>query len=251
VGKGNCPVCGKFQPNNDAAVTHGLRRGRFTPVETTLRDELMEQLFTERGGRDAVDIIARYLVQEYAELTVHINRVDTYLGELGTLTKAGRQPAALKVRLDLGARRDQVAAKIRNDAPSGLGTSPNAPGLDSMPTPALELAQELLSRLSRGEVLTEREQGQLDVLRGAMYGRVLLPPEDGYRVPEPGDADYREAAEPTSEARPPAAVEAPQPAVPEDIRRILEYSSEAEVERRRAEATAVMLKQLGKTSPFL
>lgn len=39
--------------------------------------------------------------------------------------------------------------------------------------------------------------------------------------------------------------------VPEHIRRIVEWNTPAESERRRAEATAVMLQNLGKTSPLL
>ncbi len=49
------------------------------------------------------------------------------------------------------------------------------PGLDAMPSSALHLAHDLLSRQVKGEVLTERELGQLDILRSAMHGEPVLP----------------------------------------------------------------------------
>ena len=51
------------------------------------------------------------------------------------------------------------------------------PRLEAMPTSALQLARDLLARQVKGDVLTERELGQLDVLRSAMRGEVVLPPD--------------------------------------------------------------------------
>ena len=85
-------------------------------------------------------------------------------------------------------------------------------GIASMPSSALHLAQEFLKRQVAGEdVLTDREQGQLDVLHGAMDGTVLLPPdprtpEDAYIAP---DAGYpkQEATDATTIDEPTAAAE--------------------------------------------
>jgi|GEM_PF-6109783 len=216
-GAGKCLKCGCFQPGNGVAITHGLRRARFTPVETAHRDELIHQLLAERGGRQNVDILTQYHITEYAELTVHIDRIDAYLGELGTLTKAGRQPAALKTRLDISARRDQIAARIRGEAsssaPSGSNSLPGAPG---MATSHLDMAKAYTSRQLAGETLTDYELGRLSLLDDAMAGRVSLPPDSGgvpaFDAPvntrvegdsliflEPGDAGYVE------EKTPPAA----------------------------------------------
>jgi hypothetical protein len=43
----------------------------------------------------------------------------------------------------------------------------------------------------------------------------------------------------------------PEPPIPEHVRRVIDYNASAEVERRRREATTVMLRQLNRTSPFL
>ncbi len=68
-------------------------------------------------------------------------------------------------------------------------------GVERMPTSALEAAHALLARLAKGETLSEREQGQLDVLRSAIHGEVALPPDwlpsscnvATFTAPEPGD----------------------------------------------------------------
>jgi hypothetical protein len=46
---------------------------------------------------------------------------------------------------------------------------------EKMPLAAIDRARDLLSRIVRGETLTEREYGQLDVLRSAMRGELVLP----------------------------------------------------------------------------
>jgi hypothetical protein len=63
-----------------------------------------------------------------------------------------------------------------------------------------------------------------------------LPP-----LPEPPVTDA-----PSCEATP-----VPKPTIPEDVRRILEWNTAAEVARRNREATAVMFKQVGKPSPYV
>ena len=277
---GKCPKCGRFLPGNSVAVTLGLRRARFTPVETGHRDELEEQLFAERGGREAVDTITRYQIQEYAELTIHIDRIDAYLGELGTLTKAGRQPAALKTRLDISARRDQIAARIRGEASSDTRSlSPS--GLEQVPTQALTLARDLLTRLQQGETLTERELGQLDVLQDAMAGRVSLASDprsvaapifdtpvntrvcegDGLILLEPGDVGYVEEIDaPTRNATTAAPRNVATPACaycgraccgPEHPAfATLHFLDPLEIAKRDKEATAVMMKMLPYGNPY-
>jgi hypothetical protein len=67
-------------------------------------------------------------------------------------------------------------------------------------------------------------------------------------VPEPGDAADSVPSAPPVETPPAPEV----PEVPEHIRRVIDYNTPAEVERRRREATAVMMTQVGKPpSPFL
>lgn len=61
----------------------------------------------------------------------------------------------------------------------------NLSGVGEMKVSALHRAKDLPSRLVRGEVLTERERGQLDVLRAAMLGEFVLPADS----PPPAPVD--------------------------------------------------------------
>jgi hypothetical protein len=240
---GKCPVCGCFQKDNQVAVTHGLRRQRLTPKEDARRAELIDQLLAERGGRENVDILMRYHIQEFAELTVHIDHIDDYLAELGTLTKAGRQPAALKTRLDLSARRDQVAAKIRGDSSAEAQTSPVLTG-----GTLVELAERAAALAAVGRRLVDEEAARLK--RGE---------DEGYLVPEPGDAGYVDDSVPSA----PTTTPAPAPDLPcsycgqacvgpdHEHFSTLHYNDPAEIARRSKEATRVMYHMLGKPSPFL
>ena len=61
-------------------------------------------------------------------------------------------------------------------------------------------------------------------------------------------SESAQAPQPTT---PEPQIEPPKPEIPEYIRRILEWNTPAERARRDAEATAVMYRMVGRTSPYL
>ncbi len=186
---GNCPACGRFQRGNSAAVTHGLRRLRLTPKELDRYTAVLSELRSQYGGGN---VLQRYQQQEYAMLTVHIERIDGYLAEHGTLTKAGRQPAAMTARLALGARRDQVATRIRDSMP------------DTRATASARWVRWLTdAELAQIHALTELARDRMAL--GLPLPTPALPVapavEDGVAEREPGDVNDAEVA---PEVPPPA-----------------------------------------------
>lgn len=192
AGKGQCPQCGRLLPGHTAALIHGAAR-HLTPAQLADRTALIEHLFKERGGRDRMDIVKQVRVEDYATAVVQLRLVAARLEEVGPLTERGRRRALVDVYNMLSARADRLGQDL--DAPTGSSPSSTSAGLEKMPVSALELGKALLSRQSKGEVLTEREQGILEFLRGAMRGRVELPP-DVEPVPSP---DPTEPAAPACE----------------------------------------------------
>ena len=68
----------------------------------------------------------------------------------------------------------QMLGTALHDAPPETRT-PADRGLADMPTPAITVLRDLMLRY---ESLTERELGQLDILRSAMRGEIALPADD-------------------------------------------------------------------------
>jgi hypothetical protein len=168
-----CPTCNLWQPGNSGALVNGGRR-RLTPADIASRDGLLDKLFAERGGRDNLDVVQQLRIEDYATAATQLRNVAQRLEEVGPLTAAGRRRSVVDVYGLFSARAERLGSDIA--APSGAPVRPlNLPGVDQMPLAAIERARELLSRIVRGETLTEREHGQLDVLRSAMRGELVLP----------------------------------------------------------------------------
>jgi hypothetical protein len=189
IGKGSCPACGRFLRANVAAAV---------PVpspEDKRCAALADELFAERGGRDAVDVITRSRIEEFAVLSVQLE------GE-----------AAHRRRLELSTRRERIGGLLRGEAPP-------LPGVDALPTSArdlhhvpilaLERAQGFLQCIVAGGELSEYEQGQYDLLQDVLRGKLAVPPDP---VPLP----MFNTAQPTPQpiVEPPVAQEPEPPAVP-------------------------------------
>jgi hypothetical protein len=180
---GLCPTknCRCFRARNTAALVHGAR-AKLTATDISARDELIAGLLAERGNK--VDIVTRIKISDCATATILLQRVSRRLEEVGPTTAAGRTRSLVPIYAALSARVEKLSAdlKLHHDAPP-----PNAittirrviidPREEAMRSSASHLARDLLARQENGEVLTERELGQLDVLRSAMRGEVVLPPD--------------------------------------------------------------------------
>jgi hypothetical protein len=171
-GATRCPMCNLWQPGNSGAVVHGGRR-RLAPAEVASRDELLDKLFAERGGRDNLDVVRQLRIEDYPTAATQLRNVALRLEGVGPLTAAGRRRSLVDVYNLFSARAERLGSDI--GAPSGAPTHMQQfPGCETMPLVAMERTRELLSRLVRRETLTDREQGQLDVLRAAMRGEIEL-----------------------------------------------------------------------------
>jgi hypothetical protein len=161
VGKGRCPRCGTFLRLNFVA-----RKG---PVNVLRRDALLAELVAEYQPRT---VGTRSTCEQYAAT---LERLET--------SKPGSTEwqRLITIAQTLGAALDESQTRATR-------TPSNLLGIDAMPSSALRLTQSLLSRLAAGDTLTEREQGQLDILQSAMRGDVALPsdtPDD----PAPGGSE--------------------------------------------------------------
>lgn len=260
-GKGLCPDCGRFLPNHTVSVIHGLRSKKLAKVVDAYRVGLIDQLFRERGGRDALDVVSRISIENYALVCAQAKTIEARLDQDGLFTQTGKRRSAFDMLKSISETIDRLRAQL--PPPSATSVSTSFSGVSSMPTSKLELAQSLLERLRAGATLTEFEQGALSVLESAMRGEVTLPPDsvgvpvfnaplntriegDGLIFLEPGDVGYVEAKTPPiaeacrycSESLDACAeMRTKRP----DIWQALHLNHPEEVARRQKEATQTML----------
>jgi hypothetical protein len=178
-GKGHCPLCGCFLQSNLVGFVHGGRQ-KLTPAEDTSRQDLLDQLYAEHGGREAIPLYKQFLLQDLATAVVQRDKVGKRFVEVGALTAGGARRAVLDVWVTLSARVERLSADIGPPLSNRPIARQPLPGIERMPIDACALASELIARLRQGIPLTEREQGQLDILRSAARGEVDLgePPEE-------------------------------------------------------------------------
>lgn len=137
------------------------------------RDAIIDELFAERGGRAALDVVTRFNVVEFASLSVQFEDVTAYLAEVGNLTQAGRERAAVRHSLDISARRERVGALLQGHAPP-----------EHTPTNYADLSEdELIEQL---ETLLTSAKATRDFKRGIVQ-TPTIDTEHTCIVPEPGD----------------------------------------------------------------
>jgi hypothetical protein len=175
-GKGHCPHCGCFLPQNIAAQTHGLRRRDVPKESEDRRDELFAAMLADLGS--GVSPIEAVIAKDWAVNCAQLEQIDAHLLKVGLFTQQGAQRNALNARARISERVEKLSAILGDfKAQRKAASQPPLTGADRMSVSALERTHALLSRLRRGDTLTEREQGQLDILRAAMYGELELPSE--------------------------------------------------------------------------
>lgn len=268
AGAERCPACGVFQPGNIGALVHGLRSKKLAAKVDAYRVDLLDQLFKERGGREALDVVSRIAIENYALVCAQHKTIESRLDQDGLFTQTGRRRSAFDMLKTISETIDRLRAEL----PPTITRTSTFAGVDAMPSSALRLASDLLRRQLAGETLSERELGQLDMLRHATRGHVVLPPDplDVADIPAYRDKVDAEIVELGATSRPVSESEASQPA-PEptcgygcgtltrcveikktrpDAWRALHYTDPEEVARRNKEATAVMMARVGKPHPW-
>ena len=183
AGKGRCPRCNSFLKLNFSARKH--------PVNKLRRQQLLDKFVLDyRPNTQRL----QSMCEQYAGIVEQLE-----------VLKPGSPDHQRLVQLSqlLGAALEESQSSRETRTPSDMQ------GIDQMPVSALHLAMDLLKRQIAGEQLSERELGQLDVLRAAEHGRVLLPPDPvdvpvfdapvntrvesgGVMLLEPGDVGYTE-----------------------------------------------------------
>jgi hypothetical protein len=236
-GRGQCPKCGRVLKQSFLA--------RRRPVNVLRRQQLLDKLLGEYQPHTTM---ARTTCEMLAGVLEQLE-----------VQKPGSQEHQRLVQLS----QQLFAALEASRRP--LDADPSAfPGVEQMPTSALERARDLLQRLATGDALTERELGQLDILESSMRGEVLLrelvppaPPPVAIDLPVPVSAE------------PPVTVTAPS-ALPEPERcpyctcspcigrdhsafELLHASDPDVIKKKDAERTAEMMESLRRRtrSPFL
>jgi len=181
-GKGYCPRCARMLKGSFLARKH--------PVNMMRRDALLKRLTDDYRPNTT-------LLQSHCETLAGI------IEQLEVLKPGSPEHQRL-------VQQSQALGAALEEAQSARSTDTH--GTDRVPTSALQLARDLLQRVARGETLSEREQGRLDVLRDAMRGDVQLP--DLIDVPADKSLDTgvggasRDAPRPTPAPR---ATPAPEP----------------------------------------
>lgn len=180
AGKGHCPVCGRFLPSNAVALVHGAHRLQVEPKRENRRLQLRAEVRADLGGH--VPPIIREVAEDFVSACVLRDQLVEHLEAIGPLTQRGTRRAAMDLYLATSSRIERLSVLLgtfRDTAKAKTKTTTNPlPGLSSMPSSALDRARDLLTRLSQREALSDRERGQLDVLRAAMRGDLVLPTSD-------------------------------------------------------------------------
>jgi len=146
-GKGRCPRCQTFLRLNFSARKH--------PVNLLRRDALLAELVSEFSP---ATIVERSACEHLAAAYERLDSMRPGSPEWSRLVTVAQT----------------LSATLQEARLSHEARTPIHPGTNNMPTPALTLAHTLLTHLAAGKTLTEFERGQLDVLRGAMRGELVL-----------------------------------------------------------------------------
>ena len=152
------------------------------------RVELIDQLFAERGGRDALDVVSRIAIENYALVCAQFKTIEARLDQDGLFTQTGRRRSAF----DMLKAISETIDRLRAELPPPITRPSQDAGIAAMPSSALHMAAGLLERQIAGETLTAFEEGQLSVLLHASHGHVLLPPDP---VDVPDIPAYRRQAD--------------------------------------------------------
>jgi hypothetical protein len=235
--------CRWARPGNKLASKHD-GRAKLTPEDLATRDALMERLFRERGGRSSLDIVSQLRVEDYATAQIQLGKVTRRLELLGAVSEGGKKRSSLVDTYNtFSARVERLAQEL---PPVAAGTTSRVTGVDY---DALTIDQ-----------LIERSTSTL---------QTLLDLRDDQREGEAAVAAATEAAglsvqaptDPAGEVPVSTPMPAPEIICPYCRRKCvgpdhvayetLHWDDPTEVKKRDKNATAVMLRQIGKPNPWL
>ena len=112
--QGLCPTpsCRKFRYGHSLSTIHG-GRSKFSRADLDARDALLERLFTERGGRAALDIVSQLRIEDFATAQIQLSKVTARLETLGAVSTAGNERKSLVATYaTFSARVERLAAEL-------------------------------------------------------------------------------------------------------------------------------------------
>ena len=247
-GEGHCLVCGRFTVHNSDRLLLGLRSKKLAKIVDSYRIELIDELFRERSGKDRLSVVEKIAIENFALLAAQHKTIEARLDATGLFTQTGTKRSAF----DMLRAISETLDRLRNQLPPVI-VEPDrtTKGADATPTSAFDLGVALLKRQRAGDVLTDFERGQLDVIRASMQGDLSLINTTG--GPHDDDFDYDDDDDDQPEVSDDeTATPEPTPA-PETTEQILargrkqRAEEEEEADKR---ATAEMMAQLGRQLPW-
>jgi len=146
AGRGLCPTCGRFLPDNSVALGLGLRSKKLAKVVDAYRVELIEQLFAERGGRGALDVVSRISIENYALVCAQHKTIEARLDQDGLFTQTGRRRSAFDMLKSISETIDRLRAEL---PPVTAGATTRATA--NISREELVARVEALARSIRGE----------------------------------------------------------------------------------------------------
>jgi hypothetical protein len=123
------PTCRSFRAGNSLASVHD-GRAKFSPADLDARDALMERLFAERGGRNALDVVSQLRIEDFATASIQLAKVHRRLEIRGAVSAAGNARASLvSTYTTFSARVERLAQElppiVRTSASRSLGPQPS------------------------------------------------------------------------------------------------------------------------------
>jgi hypothetical protein len=236
---GHCPGCGRFAPGHTDSLVHGLRSKRLAKVVDAYRVDLIEQLFRERGGRDALDVVSRIAIENYALVCAQHKTIEARLDQDGLFTQTGRRRSAF----DMLKAISETIDRLREALPPTL-TSPQAStdyvamDTDQLIERTSAILRGLLELRGNGQPQPQERQDQgpgLPLAQAQDDGPGA--PSAGLQSPEPVQALAAQC--PYCHQRPCVGPEHP-------AYDVLHWDDPSEVEKRAKRATQEMMHQLGK-----
>jgi hypothetical protein len=111
-GRGLCPVCGRFLPANTVSLVTGLRSKKLAKIVDAYRVDLIEQLFAERGGRGALDVVSRIAIENFALVCAQHKTIETRLDQDGLFTQTGRRRSAFDMLKGISETIDRLRTEL-------------------------------------------------------------------------------------------------------------------------------------------
>ena len=105
-------ICGRFLPANTVALIHGMRSDRLAKKVDAYRVALIDQLFAERGGRDAVDVAGRIAIENYALVSAQHKTIEERLDHDGLFTQTGRRRSAFDMLRSISETIERLRAQL-------------------------------------------------------------------------------------------------------------------------------------------